>query len=215
MTLEPQLAELTTTAFYLVVLGFVFVESGLLFGFFLPGDSVLFAAGILAATPGSGVSLPVLVLGVFAAAVLGDAVGYACGHRLGRPYLLRRSGRLGARHVERAERFYARYGWFAVVVARWIPWVRTFTPVIAGIGRMPYHRFLSANVLGALCWAVGLVLLGYFSYATPWLRTLSLVVAGVFITATIGYVVVEWRRARRRPLAGGDALVTARDDQAA
>ena len=152
--LTPDLAGLTATLVYLVVFGFVFVESGLLIGFLLPGDSLLFAAGLVSATEGSGVSLTVLVIGVLVAAVAGDSVGYAFGARLGRPWLERRAagGRLDARHLRRAEAFYERFGWFAVVAARWIPWVRTFTPVLAGAARMPYRRFLPANIVGAVIW---------------------------------------------------------------
>jgi membrane-associated protein len=148
----------------------------------------------VAATPGSGVDIVVLVVGVLAAAVAGDAVGYASGRRLGRPWLVRR--RRFVRHVERAERFYARYGALAVVAARWIPWVRTFTPIVAGVARMPYPRFLAANVAGAVTWGAGLVVLGYYAYQIGWLRTAAFVTAGFFITATLVYGVAAWLRER-------------------
>jgi membrane-associated protein len=190
----PDLDSLTAAAVYLVVFGFVFVESGILVGFFLPGDSILFGAGLVAATAGSGVDLAVLVVGVLVAAVAGDAVGYASGRRLGRPWLVRRERFV--RHVERAERFYARYGALAVVVARWIPWIRTFTPIVAGVARMPYPRFLVANVTGAVTWGAGLVLLGYYAYQIEWLRVAAYVTAGFFITASIGYGLAGWLRER-------------------
>ena len=171
------LASLSAGAVYLVVLVLVFVESGLLLGFFLPGDSVLFTAGLLAAEPGSALRVELLAIGVFVAAVAGDATGYWTGRRFGRPWLLRRAGR-AARHVETAERFYDRYGWWAVVIARFIPWVRTFTPVVAGVGRMPYPRFLSANLAGAGIWGSGLVLLGYVGHSVPWVKWAAYVVAG-------------------------------------
>src|SRR3990170_1256790 len=160
---------LSAGAVYAVVLGFVFVESGLLVGFFLPGDSILFGAGLVSAEPGSGVDLSLLVVGAFMAAVTGDSVGYATGSRLGRVWLERRvrAGRLDVRHLRRAEAFYDRYGWWAVVAARWVPWVRTFTPVVAGASRMSYPRFLSANVVGALAWAVGLPVLGHVAASQP------------------------------------------------
>jgi membrane-associated protein len=192
----PDLDSLTAAAVYLVVFGFVFVESGILVGFFLPGDSILFGAGLVAATAGSGVDLAVLVVGVLVAAVAGDAVGYASGRRLGRPWLVRRERFM--RHVERAERFYARYGALAVVVARWIPWIRTFTPIVAGVARMPYPRFLVANVTGAVTWGAGLVLLGYYAYQIEWLRVAAYVTAGFFITASIGYGLAGWLRERAR-----------------
>jgi membrane-associated protein len=197
--LTPDLDSLTTASVYVVVLTLVFVESGLLVGFFLPGDTVLFAAGLLTAGSGSAVSLPVLAAGVFLAAVAGDTVGYAFGARLGRPWLVSRvqRGRLDARHLRRAESFYERFGWFAVVAARWIPWVRTFTPVLAGAARMPYERFLSANVVGALTWGVGLVVLGHLSAANDALRVTSYVVATCFVVGSFALAASGWWRRRR------------------
>jgi membrane-associated protein len=195
------LASLTAGAVYLVVFVLVFVESGLLVGFFLPGDSVLFTAGLLAAEPGSGLRVDLLAVGVFVAAVAGDAVGYWTGRRLGRPWLLRRAGR-AARQVEAAERFYHRYGWAAVVVARFIPWVRTFTPIVAGVASMPYRRFLSANLVGAVCWGSGLIVLGYVAHAVPWVKWLAYTVAGIAILASIVVPIVGWARNRRRPTPG-------------
>ena len=196
---SPDLGTLTAGAVYAVVLGFVFVESGLLVGFFLPGDSILFGAGLVAARPDSGVNLGLLVAGAFAAAVLGDSVGYATGSRLGRSWLEHRveNGRLDARHLRRAEAFYHRYGWWAVVTARWIPWVRTFTPVLAGTSRMGYGRFVSANLVGALVWAVGLPVLGYFAASDPWLRYASYGVATFFVAGSVVLGVAAWVRRRR------------------
>lgn len=168
MDLTPDLSTLTAGAVYAVVVGFVFVESGLLVGFLLPGDTILFGAGLLSGVPGSGVDLRLLAAGAFAAAVAGDSVGYLTGARLGRAWLERRirAGRLDPRHLARAERFYERFGWWAVVSARWIPWVRTFTPILAGTSRMSYPLFLSANVVGALAWAVGLPVVGHLVAST-------------------------------------------------
>jgi membrane-associated protein len=195
----PDLSTLTGGAVYAVVFGFVFVESGLLVGFFLPGDTILFGAGLVAAEPSSGVDVVVLTAGAFVAAVAGDSVGYATGSRLGRVWLDRRvaAGRLDAEHLRRAERFYERYGWFAVVVARWIPWVRTFTPVLAGTSRMPYPKFLSANVVGAAAWAVGLPVLGYYAASHPWLRGTAIAVGGFFVVLSFVVGVVGYVRRRR------------------
>jgi membrane-associated protein len=205
MTLEPDLAALAGPTVYAVVFTMVFVESGLLVGFFLPGDTLLFAAGLVSADPRSGVSMPLLAGGVVVAAVTGDAVGYTIGARAGRPYIERRvaKGRLNARHLERAERFYARYGWWSVVVARWIPWVRTFVPVLAGASRMPYARFASANLLGALVWGAGLVMLGHRAASDEDVRNVAYVVGGVF---AVGFTVVVILRAfvHRRRLRTGE-----------
>jgi membrane-associated protein len=197
--LTPDLGGLTAPLVYLVVFGFVFVESGLLIGFLLPGDSLLFAAGLVSATEGSGVSLTVLVIGVLVAAVAGDSVGYAFGARLGRPWLERRAagGRLDAGHLRRAEAFYDRFGWFAVVAARWIPWVRTFTPVLAGAARMSYRRFLPANVAGAVIWGPGLLVIGHLAATEPTLRHTSYVVAGAFVATSLVLAVTGVVRRRR------------------
>ncbi|GLY27111.1 hypothetical protein Kisp02_04760 [Kineosporia sp. NBRC 101731] len=187
---------MATTTVYLVVFTLVFVESGLLVGFFLPGDSVLFAAGLLAAEPASDLNLGLLAGGTAVAAVAGDAVGYWTGRRFGRPWLLRRAGR-NADRVHRAEAFYERWGPLAIIVARFIPWVRTFTPIIAGIGRMPYPKFLLANVLGALIWGSGMILIGYAAHHVPWVKWAAYVVAAVAITATVVALVVDRRRSHR------------------
>lgn len=195
--LDPDLAAMTAGAVYAVVWTLVFVESGLLFGFFLPGDTVLFAAGLVAAEPGAGVSLPLLVGGTVVAAVAGDAVGYWCGRRLGRPWVLRKAGR-AAHHLEKAERFYERYGWFAVVLCRFIPWARTFTPIVAGMASMSYPRFLSANVVGALVWGAGLIILGNVASSVEWVKHLAYVVAGVAVLASLVVPLVVRTRSRRR-----------------
>ncbi len=182
--LNPDLATLTAGGVYAVLFTMIFVESGLLVGFFLPGDTVLFAAGLLSARPGSPLSLPVLAAGAALAAVAGDAVGYWSGRRLGRPWVLRRAGRL-ARHLPRAEAFYARWGWSAVVAARFIPWVRTFTPIVAGTAQMPYRRFLTANLVGAVLWGSGLIGLGHLAHSVPWVRYAAYTVAGVSIAASV------------------------------
>lgn len=197
---------------YVVLFAFVFVETGILVGFFLPGDTILFTAGLLSAEPGTALSLPVLVVGVTVAAVAGDAVGYWTGRRLGRPWLerwSRRHGGRGERHLERAETFYSRYGAVAVVVARFIPWVRTLTPVLAGVGRMPYRRFLAANLTGALCWGAGLVALGHLAYTVAWVRYLAYAIAGVAVLTSIVVPVVGSVRRRRTARTGApDAPAT-------
>jgi membrane-associated protein len=214
---EGELATMGALAFLLVVWGIVFAESGLLVGFFLPGDTLLFAAGLLAADPRTGVPISLLAGGVVVAAVTGDAVGYYIGRRGGRPLLERREGKLlGTESLVRAERFYERYGWSAVVVARWIPWIRTFCPVLAGAARMPYPRFLSANVVGALVWGAGLTTLGWAAYSVPVIRDVAIVVGVSAVVLSIIPGVLRYRAVRRGrrlaapPLTTGDPGPTAR-----
>lgn len=198
---EAYLGSLGAFAVYAVVFGFVFVESGLLVGFVLPGDSMLFAAGLISAAESSAVDVRWLVLGVLVAAVSGDAVGFLTGSRLGRPWLVRRMerGRLDPRHLARAEHYYERWGVISVVIARFIPWVRTFTPIVAGASRMSYGRFLPANVVGALLWGAGIVLLGHYSAGVPWLRYTAYAVAGTFVALSVVVGVAAWVRRRRTP----------------
>ncbi|MBI1378875.1 MAG: DedA family protein [Frankiales bacterium] len=196
---DPDLGALTAVAVYAVVWGFLFAECGLLLGFLLPGDTILFGAGLLAASPSSDVSLWLLVAGSFVAAVAGNEVGYRTGRRYGRGWLERRESGRAAEQLRRTERFYERYGWFSVVVARWIPWVRTFTPVVAGTAAMRHRSYTSANVVGALSWAVALPIVGYVAYQYPVVRTVSFAIAGVFVTVSlVGLAVLLVRDAVRR-----------------
>ncbi len=195
--LDPDLASLSAGGVYLVLFVLVFVESGLLVGFALPGDTVLFTAGLLAAREGSQLSLPVLAIGTAVCAVAGDAVGYWTGRRFGRPWVERRAGR-AAKHLPRAEEFYRRWGISAVVLARFVPWVRTFAPIVAGAARMPYPRFLAANVVGALLWGSGLIVLGYVAHSVSWVRHAAYAVAAVSVLATIAMGVAGRRRRTRR-----------------
>lgn len=157
----PDLASLSALAAYLALAALVFAESGILLGFFLPGDTILFAAGVLSGGDSPRLSLAVLIPVVIVAAVAGDAVGYWTGARAGSQLLQRRAW--GRRNAQRATRFYDRYGAFAVIAARWIPWVRVFTPVLAGAARMDYRIFLPANIVGAVCWGAGLLAAGHLA----------------------------------------------------
>lgn len=189
----PDLASLSALAAYALLAGLVFAESGILLGFFLPGDTVLFAAGLLSGGRHARLSLPILIAVVVTAAVSGDAVGYWFGRRTA----LRAtpSGRvLNSRNLDRAQRFYDRYGPFAVVAARWIPWVRVLTPVLAGAGRMRYPVFLAANVVGAISWGAGLLVLGHLAASRPSLQHAALVVAVVFVVGSTAVAVVRARR---------------------
>jgi membrane-associated protein len=138
---------------YLALGAIVFLETGVLLAFFLPGDSILFAAGLVAATR-DDTNILFLITVIFIAAFMGDQVGYVLGRKYGRSYLERRSSKRIDAMVVRAEAFYDKYGWSAVILARFYPWIRTFMPPIAGIAKMNYYKFLAANALGALLWGV-------------------------------------------------------------
>jgi len=145
----------------LIVAVIVFAESGLLIGFFLPGDTLLFGAGLIA----SGGSIPIvpLIIATIVAAVIGDNVGYSIGRRSGRRMFKKKDGLLFRQeYISRAEAFYEKHGGKTIILARFIPVVRTFAPVVAGIGKMPRRRFMAFNVIGGVIWGAGMTLLGYF-----------------------------------------------------
>lgn len=193
---DGQLSTLAPFVFYLIIGAIVFVETGLLFGFFLPGDSILFSAGLVAASQ-ENVNILILVTVIFAAAFFGDQVGFVLGRVIGRPYLEKRDSQYIKRMVANAERFYEHTGWWAVVAARFFPWIRTFVPPIAGAAKMNYYKFLSANVLGALLWGVGITLAGFYAASLPWVKSSSYAIAAFFIIASIVSGIVNYRRRPR------------------
>ncbi|MDA2993276.1 MAG: DedA family protein [Actinomycetota bacterium] len=195
---DTQLSSLAPFIFYIVVAGIVFIETGLLFGFFLPGDSILFSAGLVAAAHGN-INIVILVSLIFLAAFFGDQVGFVIGRVVGRPYLDKRESPRIKRMVVNAEVFYEKFGWWAVVLARFFPWIRTFVPPIAGAAKMNYYKFLSANVLGALIWGVGITLAGYYAATFPWVKNSSYALAAFFITASLISVWVKYRRHPQQP----------------
>ncbi|MEY4418742.1 MAG: hypothetical protein RIR15_64 [Actinomycetota bacterium] len=193
---DTQFASIAPFFLYLVVGAIVFVETGILLGFFLPGDSILFSAGLVAAAHGE-VNIVILVSVIFIAAFFGDQVGFVLGRLVGRPYLERHNSPRIQKLIIRSERFYEQTGWWAVVAARFFPWIRTFVPPIAGISKMNYYKFLSANALGALLWGVGITLAGYYAATLPWVKTSSYAIAAFFITASLVSSLVNYLRHRR------------------
>lgn len=191
---DTQLSPLTPFLLYVVVWGLVFVETALLIGFFLPGDSILFSAGLVAASRGD-VNIVILATGVFLVAFFGDQIAFVIGRHYGRPYLEKHLTPRRARLVARSERFYERYGFWAVIIARYLPWVRTFVPVIAGVGKMHYYRFLLANFIGALSWGVLITVAGFYAGSIPAVKGASYALAGIFITLSI---VSSLRRGSKR-----------------
>ena len=193
---DTQLSPVAPFLFYLAIGVIIFIETGLLIGFFLPGDSLLFSAGLVAAAR-DDLNIVILISVIFLAAFIGDQVGYVIGRKLGRPYLERRNTPRMMRMLARSEKFYARYGWWSVVIARYIPWVRTFVPPIAGTVKMNYYKFLSANALGALLWGVGITLAGFYSGSIEWVKDISYFLAAFFITGSIISAIINYRRDRR------------------
>jgi membrane-associated protein len=156
-----ELTELLKSIGIIGITVIIFLESGIPFGFIFPGDSLLFTAGVLAA---AGVlNLPLLIICVFLAAILGVNAGYAFGKRYGRRLFSKdKSIFFHKDYINRAEEFYEEHGGKAIIFARFIPVVRTFAPIVAGIGNMNYRRFMFFNIIGAVIWAVGVTTLGYW-----------------------------------------------------
>jgi membrane-associated protein len=181
------------------VLVIVFVESGLLVGFFLPGDSLLFTAGLLSAA-GTLPPLWVLLLTIPLAAIAGDQVGYAIGRRAGPAVFRRPDSRFFRReYVDKAESYFERYGPRTIVIARFVPIVRTFAPVMAGVARMDYWTFLRFNILGGVLWGVSLTTLGYYLGQVEFVKSnLEPVLLGI-VALSVTPMVVELTRTRLSP----------------
>ncbi|MBI5045370.1 MAG: VTT domain-containing protein [Candidatus Levybacteria bacterium] len=146
---------------FIVLFCIIFAETGLFIGFLLPGDSLLFTTGILASQ--GYLNIYILVPVLFVAAIAGDSVGYAFGHRVGRRLFQRKDSFLFRKdHLLKAEAFYEKHGGKTIILARFMPVIRTFAPIVAGISKMEYRAFLTYNIVGAFIWAVGLPTLGYF-----------------------------------------------------
>jgi membrane-associated protein len=185
-------------ALYAVVWAAVFVESGLLIGFFLPGDTLLFAAGVAAAT--GRANIVVLMAGCVVFAIVGDSVGYLIGKRAGRPLLQRRDGRVLNQHnLKRATDFYDRYGSATIVIARVVPMVRTFAPLIAGCTEMQYRKFLMWNVIGGLAWGTIVPYAGYLvGESVPGVEKYALAAAGLMVVLSLISPVVHYIRAGKQ-----------------
>ncbi len=185
--------------FYAAVFGLVFAGTGLFVGAFIPfitGDSLVFAAGLVAAANQDSINIFVMVVGVGIAAWLGDQVGYTLGRHYGRPYLDKRKGKWLKNAIEKSEVFYLRYGWWSIVVARFVPWGRVIIPALAGVSKMNYYKFFSANAAGALLWGCGLTLAGYFTYSIPFVRNATYAIAIVVISLSLIAGIRTWRENR-------------------
>ena len=177
----------------------VFAESGLLIGFFLPGDSLLFTAGFLASQGYFGI-VPLIIL-CFLGAIIGDSVGYSFGKRMGRKIFRKEDSLLFHKdHLRKAEVFYERHGGKAIVLSRFMPVVRTFAPIVAGVGKMHYRTFLFYNIAGGALWSLGLTGLGYFlGSAIPNVDRYLLPIVGAIILLSITPPVLHmWRNKCRK-----------------
>jgi membrane-associated protein len=193
--LQPQ--YLIGVAGLMGVIAIVFAESGLFFGFFLPGDSLLFTAGLFASQ--GHIDIFLLVIGCAVAAVAGDSVGYSFGRKVG-PAIFSREDSLffNKRHIERARAFYEKHGPKAIVLARFVPIVRTFAPIVAGVGGMQYKKFASFNIVGGLLWTLLLTLSGYFLGAAfpATERYLNWIVIFIVLISLVP-IAIEWSKAKK------------------
>jgi membrane-associated protein len=186
---------------YLVLFLVIFCETGLVVTPILPGDSLLFAVGAMAGRDGSTLSLPILIVLLLAAAICGDAVNYAIGYWLG-PQVFRseRSRLFNKKHLLKAQAFYEKYGGISIVLARFIPILRTFAPFVAGIGQMNYRRFCVFNVAGGVAWVLTFLLGGYFMGGLEWVQDRFHIVIVAIIIISVMPAVIQYFLERRKQL---------------
>ena len=197
--LDAHLAELLQqygTWVYLILFIIVFCETGLVVTPFLPGDSLLFVAGALWAA--AGMNVEALAAALLVAAILGDTVNYAAGRWFGpRVFQWEDSRWFNRKALDRTHAFYEKHGGKTIIIARFMPFVRTFAPFVAGVGTMDYRRFLAYNVIGAVLWVVSLLYLGYYFGNLPWVKkNLTIVIFGI-IGLSLMPIVIEYLKARR------------------
>lgn len=193
--------DFITSGGYLLIFAMVFAETGLLMGVFLPGDTLLFTSGLLASV--GYLNIAILIFVCFLGTVLGDNVGYALGKRYGHKVFKKKDSLLfDVNHIDRAEKFYKAHGGKTVIFGRFIPFVRTAAPILAGVGKMNYRTFLVYNLFGAVLWSTAFCMLGYISgkiiphaegYIAP---IISVVVAGSVLIAAITILTHYWKKRR-------------------
>jgi membrane-associated protein len=204
--LDHHLAEMAATmgpTLYLVLFAVVFAETGLVVTPFLPGDSLLFATGALAALPNTPLNVHLTVLMLWFAAVLGDATNYAVGRTLGPAVFSREdSWWLRREHLNRTRKFYEKHGGKTIILARFVPIVRTFAPFVAGVGQMSYPRFASFNLIGAAAWVVPFVYAGFFFGNLPSVKSnFHVVILAIIVLSVLPAVYEAWK-ARNEPAEG-------------
>ncbi|MBY0231363.1 MAG: DedA family protein [Gemmataceae bacterium] len=208
--LEPMLTTLAKEnpfLFYGVLFAIIFAETGLVIAPFLPGDSLLFIVGYIATKPEAGVSLPLLLGLLIVAAVLGDAVNYSIGRWLGpKVFQAEKSWLFSKNHLLKAQAFYERWGAKTIILARFVPIVRTFAPFVAGIGRMEYPKFAFYNVAGGIAWVLICTMAGFWFGGLTWVKgNFEWVIVAIVVISVIPMAVelwLEWRR--HKPAASSD-----------
>ncbi len=201
----PQLIQSLGSLGYFVIWLIIFAESGLFIGFFLPGDSLLFTAGFVAYNYPNILNIWVLIFGAFVSAFLGDNVGYATGNRWGRKLFQKEDSWLFKKqYLEKAQNFYEKHGRKTIILARFVPIVRTFAPIIAGIGAMHYRTFMFYNLIGGFVWTFGITLLGYFlgrslpaEQVDKYLLPIIFVIIIVSLVPSIIHLIQENRASKR------------------
>jgi membrane-associated protein len=202
LTTPERLLHVLTTVFtgwwgYAMLFGIVFAETGLLVGFFLPGDSLLFTVGVVAGAGGLDITTINVVL--MAAAIIGDTVGYFLGNRAGHAVFSRPDSRFFHRdHLVRTQAFYQKHGGKTIIYARFIPIIRTFAPFVAGVARMHYPRFVSFNVFGGIGWVFLLTMMGYLLGGQPFVRKyFDKVILGIILLSVTPVFWEAWKARRR------------------
>ncbi len=192
------LPQLITTIGSIGVLSIIFAESGLFFGFFLPGDSLLFTAGLLAAK--NVLSFYPLLFLLPIVAILGDSVGYWFGRKVGKKLFVKKESKFfNPKHADDANKFFIKHGKKAIVIARFIPIFRTFVPIVAGVGRMPYSDFISYNIVGGLLWTLSIYLCGYFlGTALPDSEKYLLYIVAIIVMISLLPVLSEYLKNRKK-----------------
>lgn len=186
---------------YLLLFGVVFAETGLLVGFFLPGDSLLFTVGVVVGAGELNLFFAIVLLA--GAAIIGDGVGYFLGRRAGPIVFSRPDSRFFKQeHLQRTHAFYEKHGGKTIIYARFIPIIRTFAPFVAGVGQMSYSRFLSFNVFGGIGWVTSMIVLGYTLGAQPLVRKyFDKVILGIILVSVLP-IVIEYLKSRGKRPAG-------------
>ena len=205
--LDPQNLERFGTAAFWIAMAIIFAECGLLIGFFLPGDSLLFMVGLFIASGVIGIPIAVACLLLTIAAVAGNLTGYWVGYRAGPPLFSRPDSRLFKHeHVEKTHTFFTRYGNRAIVLARFVPIVRTFITAMAGVGRMDFRAYATYSAIGGLLWATGVTLLGYFLGTIPFVKdNIEIILIGIVGVSVIPIAIEAYRHQERLAQAAAEA----------